>query len=31
MIYLLLGIAFGITLTKAKAISWFRIREMFRF
>jgi uncharacterized protein len=31
MIYLLLGIAFGITLTKAEVISWFRIQEMFRF
>ena len=29
--YLLLGILFGITLTKAEVISWFRIQEMFRF
>jgi uncharacterized membrane protein YedE/YeeE len=29
--YLLLGIAFGIILTKSEAISWFRIQEMFRF
>lgn len=29
--YLLLGIAFGIVLTKAEVISWFRIQEMFRF
>jgi uncharacterized protein len=26
-----LGILFGIVLTKAEAISWFRIQEMFRF
>ena len=31
MIYLLLGIAFGITLTQAEVRSWFRIQEMFRF
>lgn len=30
-VYLLLGIAFGILLTKAEVISWFRIQEMFRF
>lgn len=30
-VYLLLGCAFGITLTKTEAISWFRITEMFRF
>tara|TARA_R110002072_G_scaffold97045_9_gene213342 strand:- start:2013 stop:2426 length:414 start_codon:yes stop_codon:yes gene_type:complete len=29
--YLILGIVFGITLTKAELISWFRIYEMFRF
>jgi uncharacterized membrane protein YedE/YeeE len=29
--YLLAGIVFGIALTKAEAISWFRIQEMFRF
>jgi uncharacterized membrane protein YedE/YeeE len=29
--YLLLGILFGIVLTKSEAISWFRIQEMFRF
>jgi len=29
--YLILGIAFGIILTKAEVISWFRIQEMFRF
>jgi uncharacterized membrane protein YedE/YeeE len=30
-IYLLVGILFGITITKAEVISWFRIQEMFRF
>ena len=30
-IYLLVGVAFGIVLTKGEAISWFRIQEMFRF
>lgn len=29
--YLLVGIAFGVVLTKSEAISWFRIQEMFRF
>ena len=29
--YLSLGILFGITLTKAEVLSWFRIQEMFRF
>ncbi len=29
--YLILGIVFGIVLTKAELISWFRIYEMFRF
>lgn len=29
--FLLLGVIFGITLTKAEIISWFRIQEMFRF
>mgnify|MGYP006306361081 CR=1 FL=1 len=29
--YLLLGILFGILLTKSEVISWFRIQEMFRF
>jgi uncharacterized protein len=28
---LLLGIAFGIVLTKSEVLSWFRIQEMFRF
>ena len=30
-VYLLLGVAFGIVLTKSEVISWFRIQEMFRF
>lgn len=29
--YLLIGILFGIVMTKSEAISWFRIYEMFRF
>jgi hypothetical protein len=29
--YLVAGVLFGIVLTKAEAISWFRIQEMFRF
>ncbi len=29
--FLLLGIVFGIALTKGEAISWYRIQEMFRF
>lgn len=29
--YLLIGTAFGFVLTRAEAISWFRIQEMFRF
>ncbi len=29
--YLLFGIIFGIILTKAEVISWYRIQEMFRF
>jgi uncharacterized membrane protein YedE/YeeE len=31
LVYLLLGIAFGIVLTKSEVLSWFRIQEMFRF
>lgn len=30
-IYLLLGLVFGVILTKTEVISWFRIQEMFRF
>jgi uncharacterized membrane protein YedE/YeeE len=29
--FLLLGIVFGIVMTKSEAVSWFRIQEMFRF
>ena len=29
--FLLLGIVFGIVMTKAEIISWYRIYEMFRF
>jgi len=29
--FLLLGIAFGIVMTKSEALSWYRIQEMFRF
>jgi uncharacterized membrane protein YedE/YeeE len=29
--YLVLGVVFGLVLTKAEAISWFRMQEMFRF
>ncbi len=29
--YLLVGVVFGIALTKAEVISWFRIYEMFTF
>ena len=29
--YLILGIIFGIALSKSEAVSWFRIYEMFRF
>ena len=31
LIYLFIGILFGITLFKSEAASWFRIYEMFRF
>lgn len=29
--FLILGIVFGIVMTKSEAVSWFRIQEMFRF
>ena len=29
--YLVLGVLFGIILTKSEVISWWRIQEMFRF
>jgi uncharacterized membrane protein YedE/YeeE len=31
VIYLVLGIAFGVVLTRSEVLSWFRIQEMFRF
>lgn len=31
LLYLVLGVLFGIVLTKSEVISWFRIQEMFRF
>jgi len=31
LVYLLLGIAFGIVLTRSEVVSWFRIQEVFRF
>jgi len=31
LLYLLLGIVFGIVLVKSEVLSWFRIQEMFRF
>lgn len=31
LIYLLIGIFFGITMFKSEAASWFRIYEMFKF
>jgi uncharacterized membrane protein YedE/YeeE len=30
-LYLLAGIVFGVVITRAEVISWFRIQEMFRF
>lgn len=31
LLYLVVGIFFGLALTKGEAISWFRIQEMFHF
>ena len=31
IIYFIAGTAFGVVITKAEVISWFRIQEMFRF
>ncbi len=31
MVYLLLGVVFGVILIKSEVVSWFRIQEMFRF
>ena len=30
-VYFLLGTVFGVVLTKAEVVSWFRVQEMFRF
>jgi len=29
--YILIGILFGVIMTKSEAVSWYRIQEMFRF
>ncbi len=29
--FLLIGVLFGVVMTKSEAISWYRIQEMFRF
>ncbi|HAC24837.1 MAG TPA: transporter, partial [Cytophagales bacterium] len=29
--YALVGVVFGLALTKGETISWYRIQEMFRF
>ncbi len=31
LLFLTMGIVFGIILTKSEVVSWFRIQEMFRF
>lgn len=31
LLYLLIGIGFGIVLVRSEVVSWFRIQEMFRF
>lgn len=31
LFYFVIGICFGIVLTQAEVLSWFRIQEMFRF
>jgi len=31
LVYFVLGLVFGVVLTKSEVISWFRIQEMFRF
>lgn len=31
MLYLVIGMMFGLALTKGEAISWFRMQEMFHF
>jgi uncharacterized membrane protein YedE/YeeE len=31
LLYLIIGIVFGLALTKGEAISWYRMQEMFHF
>jgi len=31
IVFLIIGLLFGVVMTKSEAISWFRIQEMFRF
>lgn len=31
MVFMLIGVVFGIALTKGEAVSWYRIQEMFHF
>jgi uncharacterized membrane protein YedE/YeeE len=31
ILFVILGVVFGVALTKGEAISWYRIQEMFRF
>ena len=31
LVYVILGVSFGVLITKSEVISWFRIQEMFRF
>jgi uncharacterized membrane protein YedE/YeeE len=31
LVYLFLGVAFGVVLTRSEVLSWFRIQEMFHF
>ena len=31
LLYLIVGIAFGLALTKGEAVSWYRMQEMFHF
>lgn len=31
LLYLIVGVAFGLALTKGEAVSWYRMQEMFHF
>ena len=31
VLYLIVGVAFGLALTKGEAVSWYRMQEMFHF